>query len=418
MATPNMTLDLPTVSVTVGPTYATQNNAAFTLVDSHDHTTGKGVQVPSDGININADLEFNDFSATELKSVDFESQAAAITGANFLQTVDGELYFNDGSSNSVQITDGGALDITSSGGIGGDYTSAGASVSFNNTTNAYTFTNGSAVQSILIYKGFENTGKVEQNTTAVTSSPTLTDTDGNYILLVDTSAARTITLPDPTLGNRVFVVKDTTGTSETNNITMARNGSENIDGVAASKVLSYNYGSWRIISDGTDWWTVGDSKAASLDFLQLDVSNSQTIPNSASGFASVPINSALVDPGGFVLSTNTVTFPRAGWYKATIEVQGATSDSGASLGTSIEWKLRNTTDSTDVFQDSEQAISCGFISTEEAESTNGSMSYFFQILSTKIADDYEFQWVTTNSVTVTCDMAMVYVEYKANTNGS
>jgi hypothetical protein len=49
-----MTISLPTVGVTAGPTYASLVNAAFETVDAHDHTTGKGVQVPTAGININA----------------------------------------------------------------------------------------------------------------------------------------------------------------------------------------------------------------------------------------------------------------------------------------------------------------------------------------------------------------------------
>jgi hypothetical protein len=49
MATANMNLSLPTVSVTIGPTWATQLNTALETVDVHDHTSGKGVQVPLPG---------------------------------------------------------------------------------------------------------------------------------------------------------------------------------------------------------------------------------------------------------------------------------------------------------------------------------------------------------------------------------
>jgi hypothetical protein len=79
--------------------------------------------------------------------------------------------------------------------------------------------------------------------------------DGYYLILVDTSAARTITLPAPANG-RTFVIKDKTGTAETYNITLARNGSEKIEGITASRTLSTNWGCWKVVSDGTDWFII------------------------------------------------------------------------------------------------------------------------------------------------------------------
>ena len=49
-----MALDLPVVGSTAGPDWATKLNAAITTVDAHDHTTGKGVQIPAGGIAANA----------------------------------------------------------------------------------------------------------------------------------------------------------------------------------------------------------------------------------------------------------------------------------------------------------------------------------------------------------------------------
>ena len=51
--TPNMTLDLPVVSTTPGPTWATAVNEAFDTVDTHDHSTGNGVKITPTGLNIN-----------------------------------------------------------------------------------------------------------------------------------------------------------------------------------------------------------------------------------------------------------------------------------------------------------------------------------------------------------------------------
>lgn len=86
----------------------------------------------------------------------------------------------------------------------------------------------------------------------ISSNVTLTD---RAIHLVDTSAARSLTLPSPTTG-RYIVVKDKTGSANSNNITIVRFAAEQIEGAAASYVLDYNRGSWVFVSDGTDWFVI------------------------------------------------------------------------------------------------------------------------------------------------------------------
>ena len=71
MATSFLNLTLPTVTVTLGPTWATQINAAFEVIDEHDHTSGKGVQIPTAGLNINDDLDFNDNAAQNIEFLSF-----------------------------------------------------------------------------------------------------------------------------------------------------------------------------------------------------------------------------------------------------------------------------------------------------------------------------------------------------------
>ena len=71
------------------------------------------------------------------------------------------------------------------------------------------------------------------------------------VLLVDTTAARTITLPTP--ARRKIYIKDVSGQAETNNITLARNAAENIEGLASDRILNANFGSWLVVGDGTNW---------------------------------------------------------------------------------------------------------------------------------------------------------------------
>lgn len=75
----------------------------------------------------------------------------------------------------------------------------------------------------------------------------------NAIHLVSSAAARNLTLPAHVAGQIIYI-KDSTGSCETNNFTVIRTGGGNIDGLAASRVLQSNWGSWQFVDDGTDWY--------------------------------------------------------------------------------------------------------------------------------------------------------------------
>lgn len=65
--------------------------------------------------------------------------------------------------------------------------------------------------------------------------------------------AFTLTLPVPTSGIAINV-KDSTGSFGTNQLTVAPHASEMIEGLAASKVLYTNWGSWTFYANGTNWF--------------------------------------------------------------------------------------------------------------------------------------------------------------------
>lgn len=98
-------------------------------------------------------------------------------------------------------------------------------------------------------------GGINYTTRTITANLTVDTTTTDYLILCNNSGGITITLPAPTTG-RVLVIKDIAGTSNTNNITIARHASETIEGVAASKILQTNYGSVSLSSDGTNWWMI------------------------------------------------------------------------------------------------------------------------------------------------------------------
>lgn len=97
--------------------------------------------------------------------------------------------------------------------------------------------------------------KLTQRSTS--SNLTIDTTTTDLVVLVDTTGgAVTITMPSHSSG-RIVKIKDKGGVAETNNITIARaGGTGNIEGIAASKVLSTNYGAWTFISDNSAWWMI------------------------------------------------------------------------------------------------------------------------------------------------------------------
>lgn len=85
---------------------------------------------------------------------------------------------------------------------------------------------------------------------AVSSNITL---QANYNYFVDTTVARTLTLPaSPALGDTI-VIYDASGTAATNNITIARNGNK-INGALDNAIIDVNQSSSLFVYTGS---TVG-----------------------------------------------------------------------------------------------------------------------------------------------------------------
>jgi hypothetical protein len=88
-------------------------------------------------------------------------------------------------------------------------------------------------------------------TATVTSNTTMA---AETIYFADsTSGSFNLTLPAPVAG-MIIKVKDTTGQCQTNPITIVRNASEKIEGLAASYVMGGAFEGLEIISNGTDWF--------------------------------------------------------------------------------------------------------------------------------------------------------------------
>ena len=155
--TPNMELTLPVTGSTPGPDWADLLNTAFNLIDSHDHSSSKGVKITPAGLNINSDL---DIGANNIINVDsIRLNSTTVSGINGIYQNNGNLFWRNGAGTNVQITAGGTINVGSLGTIGGDYSTDPNNplITFTTATGAYDFfknTTGTPIP------GSINSGKV------------------------------------------------------------------------------------------------------------------------------------------------------------------------------------------------------------------------------------------------------------------
>ena len=209
----------------------TVNGAATFKADSTFYTdkklqfrdTGIYIQSPADGkITISADGTGAD---------DITLSGTVTVADDMILSTDKKVQFRD-SGIYLQSAADGKLTIAADGTGADDITLSGS----------VTLTD------LLTTKG------IATNYAAKTADYTTTSDD--VIVGVDTSGgAVTITLASATVtAGRIVIIKDVGGSAGTNNITIATEGSETIDG-AASSTISSNYGVVRLFSDGTNWFT-------------------------------------------------------------------------------------------------------------------------------------------------------------------
>lgn len=96
-------------------------------------------------------------------------------------------------------------------------------------------------------------------TTSVSSISANTTLSNNVLYFVDTTGGPlNLTLPAPST-SLYIIVKDSGGAFNTDNITLVRPGTEEIEGVAADYVYEVTRGSLTIVSDGTNYFLVHKS---------------------------------------------------------------------------------------------------------------------------------------------------------------
>lgn len=114
----NMNLSIPTVGQEPGPQYAFDVNTSLTLIDQHDHSPGRGVQITPAGLNINTSLDMQDNDLTNSNNIVFDAQ----TSSSVLQALYvkpgtetppiEDLWYNDSNGTPVQLTSNGLVNAT------------------------------------------------------------------------------------------------------------------------------------------------------------------------------------------------------------------------------------------------------------------------------------------------------------------
>lgn len=193
---PNMNLIIPTAGSEAGPTYALDINSSLTLVDQHDHTSGSGVPITPAAININTDLAFNNHFATQLAGLTLLAQATTPALSTLYQTgVD--LYFIDGSGNTIRLTQSGGI-----AGTPGSITNLVFPASVNYVAGSQTF----VFQSLAGIAGNLDAGSLLMRNLSPNSTYALTLTPPNNL-----SANYTLTLPSLPASQK-FMTLDAAGT--------------------------------------------------------------------------------------------------------------------------------------------------------------------------------------------------------------
>lgn len=200
---PNMNLIVPGVGSEPGPNWAQEVNSDLAIIDSHNHSSGQGIQVQPNGLNINADLTFLGNNAINLKSARFTAQLAAIPNSapnvGCVYVTGNELYYNDVTGgNQIQITKNGNVN-SGAGSISGLPFSGAASYA----GGTYTWEGGTSGSP---FPATMSNGPVQISPTASFATSV---TIQAYSAL---AASYTITLPTALpLSNGSFLTSDTSG---------------------------------------------------------------------------------------------------------------------------------------------------------------------------------------------------------------
>jgi microcystin-dependent protein len=133
---PSMLLPVPIVGVELGEAYAVDINNCMGLIDSHDHSFGKGVPITPNGLNINTNLTIQGNYLTNVGGITYSPLVSPSSTPDTTSVSGVDFYFTDGNGTIIRITESGGI-AGSPGGIGG--LTPPASVTYTSGNQTFTF---------------------------------------------------------------------------------------------------------------------------------------------------------------------------------------------------------------------------------------------------------------------------------------
>lgn len=234
-------------------------------------------------------------------------------------------------------------------------------------------------------------GNLSQKPKRLTQAANFTPKHG-IIYELNTAAARSLQLPTPRSGY-MFWIKDVTGNAEDGLITLVRNGSENIEGTAASYVLDRDYGFWQVTSDGTNWWILAniDPLIGYAKETELTIAATQTIPaNSSFGDIDLDAGSNATTKTYVTRGSGTlINFNVAGRYRAYLWFKKLT----PAGDTSLKIELYNNTDASTHMSEIDIAV-------DSAADQTIFSTLLIDITTAQTAKDFKFRWATGDADTI------------------
>ena len=296
MPTPFMNMNLPVPTITLGPVWAEELNTALeTVIDSHDHSTGNGVRIRPNGLNINDTLDIQSNFLNNVAATRLTAQPTVLAGALDLRALfsfDGDLYYNNGSGAPIRITNGVAIDVSTVGAIGGDYSTTPAVINYANANQTYTFDIATN------QRGSLDAGRITIRETGVASAqgiglvspsslasgfditlPAATPASTQIMTLSDTGQvdfADTDETSLETTGAGVLQIKDlgvTTSKIDNEAVTTAKLAPASVTGakVAVDAITAPNIATNAVVADGLNIVSVGSAAISNSSSVSLNL---------------------------------------------------------------------------------------------------------------------------------------------------
>lgn len=289
-----MGLLISTVGSDSGLLWETNLNASLSSIDTHDHSSGKGVQISPAGLNISSDLSLQSNSATNVKSVVFSDQISLST-VNSLYTKSGELWYNDPTS-PVQITSGGSVNATSSG-----ISSGGATASF---VSSVLVVNQAASTPANVQCGSLLIGNNVASSNFVTLQPT-NSLASNYSLTLPAIPASTSFLTVDTSGNMSASVATNLGIVAGNIANATITGSKIASAtITGSNIASATITGSNLVSATVTGTQIANSTIAVPNMGAFGIAASATVTTNITSTTSAHVGSLTVLP-----NTGTIPLP-------------------------------------------------------------------------------------------------------------